>query len=166
MGTDPERDFAYFEQVLAVMHGYGSDLDPAYYSVEDQLHMRDVAELTASAKLVTATSVLLICIYFVRLPSGKRLQQLRRISSVALGITIASAAAVVLLFEPLFIMFHKVFFSTNTFWQLDPATSRLIRFLPQDLFAELVLISVTLSALILCAMFVFAIILERWQKKQ
>ena len=57
-------------------------------------------------------------------------------------------------FNSLFINFHKLFFASNNYWQLDPQTSNLIKFLPEQIFQELAwlwfAISVALSIIWFC----------------
>lgn len=36
-----------------------------------------------------------------------------------------------------FILFHQILFPQNTYWLLDPASSNLIKFLPNQIFQEL-----------------------------
>lgn len=48
--------------------------------------------------------------------------------------------AAVFAWDPLFTLFHRIFFPFNTFWALDPQTSNLIKFLPHQVFQELALV--------------------------
>jgi uncharacterized membrane protein len=46
-------------------------------------------------------------------------------------------AIIVLTWPNSFIALHQIFFPFNTNWRLDPATSNIIRFLPESYFQQL-----------------------------
>ena len=107
------------------------------YSEREIIHMRDVKQLFQFVFRVHEVTFAYIVVYVAGVYLWSREQSLRRLARQAVVAGIATAvalgvAAVAMLigFDQLFLAFHLVSFS-NDFWQLDPATDRLVQMFPE-----------------------------------
>lgn len=113
----------------------GGELQPLY-GEREIIHMRDVKQLFQFFFRVHQVAFVYLTTYVGAVYLWSREQSLRRLArqAVIAGITTAVAlglAAVAMLvgFDRLFVGFHLLSFS-NDFWQLDPATDRLVQMFP------------------------------------
>ena len=107
------------------------------YSEREVIHMRDVKQLFQFFFRVHEVAFAYIVTYVAAVYLWSREQSLRRLArqaviagmatAVALGLV---AGAMLIGFDQLFVGFHMLSFS-NDFWQLDPATDRLVQMFPQ-----------------------------------
>jgi len=132
--------------------------DTKFFNKRELDHMTDVRKLFDGVRMLAGFGAV-ICLglfFFLKKNGGW--------SAVCRGFLGAGAGALALLaflgflaltdFEKAFIAFHKIFFS-NSLWLLDPATSRLIRMLPEDFFNRMVLWILGLFGLVHVALAVF-----------
>lgn len=146
--NDEQKEAAFFN-VESYLKG-DSELDPAYFSEREILHMADVKLLFDMLKylLILAVAVFAIMMTFEILSADK--------SSIAWTLMIGSGLGLVfalikmlflwLAFGPVFFLFHKLFFS-NDLWLLDP-TSMLIQIFPEPFFSSLIISSITTTILL------------------
>ena len=114
----------------------GGEAQPLY-SEREVIHMRDVKQMFQFFFRLHEVAFAYIVMYIAGVYLWSREQSLRILARQAItaGIGTAAAlgiAAVAMLvgFDQLFTAFHIVSFA-NDFWQLDPATDRLVQMFPQ-----------------------------------
>jgi len=119
--------------------------EEALYSQREILHMRDVKNLMQMSFRIQEIAFVYIVAYVVVVFLWSReraLRELARQSMIAGGATVAllgaGAIAVLFGFDTLFEQFHVLSFS-NDFWQLNPATDRLIQMFPQGFWFDVTL---------------------------
>jgi integral membrane protein (TIGR01906 family) len=113
----------------------GGESQPLY-NEREVIHMRDVKQLFQFFFRVHEVAFAYIVVYVAGVYLWSREQSLRRlarqavtsgiVTAVALGL---AAMAMLVGFDQLFTAFHIVSFA-NDFWQLDPATDRLVQMFP------------------------------------
>jgi integral membrane protein (TIGR01906 family) len=135
-----------FQSVLTfVQPGSSSSLDPKYYSYEDLAHMQDVQRIFQNVYLIGFVALIISLVTFTFMhrmefgiltalnKTGKYFQE-----------GILAVVVVILLFlafwQYTFVGIHQLLFPGNNYWQLDPRTSNLIKYLPAQIFQELLLI--------------------------
>lgn len=112
-------------------------------------HMQDVRKLFALARALTIAGMLAIVLSFLlawtrgRLP--RFLQSLARASAWSLIIGLVIGLLISRDFTAAFDRFHWLAF-TNDLWQLDPAKDQLINLLPEQFFADAVMLAATRTA--------------------
>lgn len=142
------------------------------FNERDVVHLRDVRDLiqlTYRIQEVSLAYVLLFSAALVFRRSGRPMARLAwpwMLGGVfTTSLLLAVGLAMLLDFDRLFLLFHLISF-TNQFWVLDPATSYLIRMVPQGFFMELALwtAAVALAEAILLAIVAGGIL--AWQKRR
>lgn len=148
-----------FNTVLAHINPpFTSDLDPDFFSIEDILHMQDVRNLFIIFWLVTISSTIVYVVLRRQIRFTQQSQVKEQIINssnrrIVLFISVLTFATILLLltWKSSFKAFHRILFPFNQYWSLDPQTSNLIKFLPEEIFQELLimyLLLVTCSYLI------------------
>jgi integral membrane protein (TIGR01906 family) len=139
--------------------GNTAALDATFYSAEDIWHMVDVQRIYLLVQLTfTAALVLLVLTLIVNRPKGRdHFHYIAKAAALPLVVIVIYS---LLNFDSAFILFHKLLFPHNTFWLLDPATSNLIKFLPQELFRELFVLWLISSPLVYLALNRFMLLLD------
>ncbi|MGE3855782.1 MAG: TIGR01906 family membrane protein [Dehalococcoidia bacterium] len=106
------------------------------YNEREVIHMRDVKQLFQFFFRVHEFAFAYMAIYVAAVYLWSREQSLRRLArqavtaGVVTAVTLGLAAMAMLVgFDELFTGFHIISFS-NDFWQLDPATDRLVQMFP------------------------------------
>ena len=106
------------------------------YSEREIIHMRDVKQLFQFVFRVHEVAFAYIVTYLAGVYLWSREQSLRRLARQAItagiatvGVLGVAAIAMLIGFDQLFYAFH-VFSFSNDFWQLDPATDRLVQMFP------------------------------------
>lgn len=123
-----------------------SSLNNDFYSKEDILHLYDVKGILEALYLILPFSMISIFWTFnrrIRI-DHKLMKNLSRGYIIILLITFIIVYA---LFDNFFILAHKLTFS-NDYWLLNPETSNLIKFFPQNLFLEVFIITITINFLL------------------
>ncbi len=149
-------------QILNYIEFKIDSLDDGFYSEEDILHMKDVrnlfgiAYLSAFISFIIAASILLI--------SKRKKEILIKALRIASLITFVFLTLIILFitlfsFNTFFTRFHEIFFN-NDYWLLDPETSRLIRFFPEELFQKIALLIVSTIIVISMSELVISFILK------
>ena len=116
------------------------------FTDDEYAHMADVRRVFEVAKLLLAAALFVIVVRLqrARLRSPREMWGLVRDGSlVAAGVVAIIGLAAVVAFEPLFLIFHYVFFPQGNFL-FDPATSNLVRVYP-DWYWEGITLRVGLS---------------------
>ncbi|MFA7249584.1 MAG: TIGR01906 family membrane protein [Dehalococcoidia bacterium] len=114
----------------------GGETQPLY-NEREIIHMRDVKQLFQLVFRLHEVAFAYIVAYIAGVYLWSREQSLRRLAQQAMTggiatVVILGAMAVMMLvgFDQLFLLFHQMSFA-NDFWQLDPATDRLVQMFPQ-----------------------------------
>jgi integral membrane protein (TIGR01906 family) len=107
---------------------YGPD---PIFTQDESAHMADVRSVFRGAEFAAALA-LLVAVFRVSRASrhGEALRLVRAGSLTAGAIVMLIGLAAALAFDPLFLLFHDVFFPQGNFL-FDPATSNLIRLYPE-----------------------------------
>lgn len=129
---------------------FNSTLDPQFFSPEDIYHMQDVKNLFILVWiifLVSAVCLVLQKLIWQKKVSVKAIKQRKLLPSFII-VSIVIGSLLLLTWDNSFIIFHQLLFSGNTYWQLDPATSNLIKYLPGQIFQELLLLYIGLIVVI------------------
>jgi integral membrane protein (TIGR01906 family) len=134
--TDIARYFSDNRETLAIrVQREGEEV--ALFNPREVEHMRDVKTLMRLAFRVHEIAFVYLAVFVGLTVLWTRERSLRRFAqiSVAGGVVTAAlltlaAMAMLVGFDQLFLQFHLLSFS-NDFWQLDPATDRLVQMFPQ-----------------------------------
>ena len=150
---------AKFFSVLDYLNYTGSEPDVQFFSSEDILHLQDVRNLFGVfyfAGTIAGTKAVFLVFYF-KVRAKEFLNSVR----IAAALQIAFAAILLLIsflnFHDLFIAFHKTVFN-NEFWLLDPATSNLIKYLPEAIFRDIAVLLFTVPVAVALILYLFAVI--------
>ena len=107
------------------------------FNEREILHMADVKDLFQTVFRIHEFTMIYIVVYVAAVYLWSRERSVRQLARQAVWAGIgtvailgAAAAAMVVGFDDLFYRFHVLSFS-NDFWQLDPATDRLVQMFPQ-----------------------------------
>lgn len=123
-----------FKQTVRYLNGLDHRADQEFYSNEDLIHLSDVRNLI----ILNHSLVLISLIGTLLLTKIKRIEWRTSVQLAAkiTGFALLSVGSVsLLLFDQSFILFHKALFR-NEYWMLDPSSSKLINFFPQEIFFE------------------------------
>lgn len=117
-------------------------LDSDFFSQEDIWHMIDVQNVfkVVWLALIVLTPLVLISLKLQMNKVNNRQRKLTR-NQRLLGLAAIFAALVIAMafWEPLFVLFHQLVFPHNSYWQLDPQTSNVIKYFPSGVFQTLFL---------------------------
>jgi integral membrane protein (TIGR01906 family) len=132
-----------FSEVLDYINfPFNTELDPEFFSTEDILHMQDVRNIFIVVNLVfLITLVSSLILFFIQKPILQKLVQ--SLSKYVFAfLLLVSLLGIILFFtwNSSFNLFHQVLFPYNNYWQLDPSSSNLIKYLPEQIFQELALL--------------------------
>ena len=126
---------AYHREWSAYVTGARGAVAPSFgrsapFTAAEYAHMADVRAVFGGAKVVLVAAVLVIAFRVQRAWARHDALRLVRDGAVAaaLGVLVVGVVAA-FAFEPLFLLFHEVFFPQGNFL-FDPATSNLIRLYP------------------------------------
>jgi len=104
--------------------------DPIFSNAESA-HMADVRTVFRGAEYAAALAFFVVTFRIARARArGDALRLMRAGSLIAAGVVVIVGAAAAVAFDPLFLLFHDVFFPQGNFL-FDPATSNLIRLYPE-----------------------------------
>ncbi len=146
----------------------GQDEPPRFerplFTGEEYAHMADVRRIFDLAKLLVPVGlfVMLVRLRRARASSGAAALRVARDGSVAAAAVVAAiGAATVFAFEPLFLLFHELFFPQGNYL-FDPATSNLVRLYPDWYWEGITLrVGVSFVAVALTVALVTALALRR-----
>jgi len=115
------------------------------FTPRETLHMRDVKDLFTWTFRIHELAFAYVVSYVAAVFLWSRERSLRRLArqamvagAVTVGLLGIAAIGVVIGFDDLFREFHVLSFS-NDFWQLDPATDRLIQMFPRNFWFDMTL---------------------------
>ncbi len=141
------------------------------FDQRDSLHLRDVRDLIKLTYLVQEISLAYVVLFSLGFLFRRRVRPLAGLARTWLWGGVLSAVLLLAIgmamlfgFDQLFLQFHLVSFS-NDLWMLDPATSYLIRMVPQEFFFDL---AVWAAGLALAESVILAILggtVLLWQKR-
>ncbi|MEX1022709.1 MAG: TIGR01906 family membrane protein [Dehalococcoidia bacterium] len=151
----PELDRAASEVVRYFQHSRPNELldirvqqrddTVPLYNQREILHMRDVRDLFRLSFRVQEFAFVYIVAYVGAVYLWSRERSMRRLAreavtggALTVGLMGAAAAGVMLGFDTLFEQFHLLSFS-NDFWQLNPATDRLVQMFPMGFWFDVTL---------------------------
>lgn len=124
-----------FSEMLNFINGREHNLNQYFWSNEDKLHLSDVRHLVISFNaLVTLNSIFLLILFFKK--QNLLTENLEFAFKGAGVIFLVSLILIIINFQNAFIIFHKILFR-NDYWMLDPTTSNLIKYFPQQIFFEI-----------------------------
>lgn len=116
---------------------WANELDASFFSQEDILHLQDVQSLYKLCYLVFLVAGLILVLY----------KPDRHVIKIGLKIHLGLICLITVVgiwaiidWQRAFLIFHQILFPLNSYWFLDPQTSKLIHFLPNQIFQELGLI--------------------------
>ena len=121
--------------VNELLFGPGTFLGPApdgspFYGATEVQHLRDVRQLLWLTFLVGSLALVAILVLLERSADGDQVMAAVGLGGALVAVTVVVAAAVGLLaFDPLFELFHEVFFPQGD-WAFDPSTERLVQLYP------------------------------------
>ncbi|HWR22191.1 MAG TPA: TIGR01906 family membrane protein [Feifaniaceae bacterium] len=136
------------------------------FNDRERAHMVDVLALYQGWRTVSYVSFGLLALATVLL--RKRPGEIARafLSASKVFVLLLAAIAVWVLFDfsSFWTAFHHLFF-TNDLWLLDPATSRMINMMPQQLFYDIVLFVVAVFLVLWAALIIAALAVKRKEKR-
>lgn len=150
--------FQHWYMVYDVMHGFGDT---------EQAHMADCRALFMLDRtvLIVAGALSLVLLIAAILRQNRRVWKGAAIGFGAIMALVAVIAAAAMIdFDALFILFHKLSFS-NDLWLLNPQTDLLIRLMPTDFFIGYAEILGASWLLFMALMLILSVILTKRGKK-
>lgn len=128
-----------FADVMDYLNYQTSGLDTNFFSAEDVIHLYDVRLVLDVMRVLSGLSFVVIFVYLFQ----REFRELRQ-SVYQAGIAILAMLLLIGLygvsnFDEAFVQLHELVF-WNDYWSLNPATSNLIRYFPQQLFFEVFVI--------------------------
>lgn len=140
--ANSETNSKFAEVLNYINFPFNAELDDSFYSREDILHMEDVRNIFIVVNFVFISSLIgSLTFIVVRKPTLQKV--MRPLSKyVFIFLLLILVLGIILLFtwNSSFNFFHQVLFPYNNYWQLDPRSSYLIRYLPGQIFQELALL--------------------------
>lgn len=136
-GTDSIR-YITNNQPESFLAGLTTDDEQPLYNERELSHMKDVKSVYQSARTVWVGLIITFCVLFLALKKQDQKYFLRTVFQAgSLATLIGSAAilaAVMLAFQPMFTLFHQLFFSEGTWlFYIDDS---LIRLFPEKLWID------------------------------
>ncbi len=142
----PEAAPAFFGQVLGTIRPPFSEvLDHRWFSTEDIIHMQDVQNIFVVIYVVALLALAIALGGVFKMQRKYELRErLEKIWGTFIAIISLISLASFFLWNQAFTFFHETLFPNNQFWMLDPSTSNLIKYLPEVMFQELLVIVIAL----------------------
>ncbi len=125
LGSILEIDAATRSYVLGERETEGDIVD-AFYNPNERAHLRDVRAVFAGVRLASVVAALVMVLAGL----GVERRHLGRAVLVAAGLVLLLGAAAAVAFEPLFLLFHQVFFPQGNFL-FDPSRDNLVLVYPE-----------------------------------
>jgi integral membrane protein (TIGR01906 family) len=130
----------------------GPDGTGAFYDATEVRHLRDVRQLLWLTYVVAALALLAVLVILERSADGDQILGAIGLGGALVAVTVVIAAIVgVVAFDPLFELFHRVFFPQGD-WAFDPGSQRLVQLYPfrfwQVMAAALGVLSVLLGVVV------------------
>lgn len=145
-----------FHQLMAYLLPFSSgELSSEFFSREDILHMKDVRNLfnilylTLFLEVLGILLVLIVNRFTSRSKLEVNLQKLRDAYGYYVILLLVVSVTSVFAWQAVFELFHRLLFPANDYWQLDPASSNLIRYFINPIFQEVFVGYLILNILIL-----------------
>ncbi len=140
-----------------------SSLDIRYFSYEDVTHMQDVQRLLQMVyNICLASFITTWIVYLILFRANFSLLTAfsKTIKVFQDGLLVVAGGVLLFLafWQYTFTGIHQLLFSNNNYWQLDPQTSNLIKYLPAQIFQELLVIYM---AIVMIEFFVIRYIAHR-----
>lgn len=173
--SDEDLDLMFYD-LLDYMKGKRENLDlqvkingsmREVYNEREKTHMIDVKDLYDKAILVRNISLVISLLIVIYLLFKKDLNNLlpQYINSLKIYGFVCAFIGLFCIFDfnAFWMNFHKVFFTKNDFWLLDPRTDILINMVPEKFFLDLVS-KIVIEVVIVLVLFYF--ILKLFKKKE
>lgn len=121
---------------------FTTNLDSEFFSSEDILHMQDVRQLFIIVNVFFFASLFVSITLIMKLKQsrGILITKANRLVLVFILILILIGVYLIFTWSSGFQLFHQVLFPYNDYWVLDPRSSNLIKYLPEQIFQELALL--------------------------
>lgn len=134
---DKEEVDTRYREIMNYINSRSSKLDEEFFSYEDKTHLRDVRKINHFFYFFFFISSLVLTVMFLNKKlTAKTLVTSGKINSI---IILSLLITTLTLFQKAFVLFHKLLFR-NDYWLLDPTTSNLIKYFPDGVFREIVII--------------------------
>jgi integral membrane protein (TIGR01906 family) len=152
--SDRESAWQNFQVLMSKLNPPFSDLQEGYmpqafFGERDLAHMQDVQNLFKwiwGGVVIAAIALLAL----VRQVDKRQMLKYTLRAMIAVGLLLGVAAiGAILDWETTFVIFHRLVFTENDYWQLDPSSSNLIKYFLNPIFFELFITYFLLEALIL-----------------
>lgn len=140
------------ESLMNHLSPLSTPLDLDFYSNEDILHLYDVKNILTLMYFLYAFSIISVFLIYKKRRRLVNLKLVRNYCLYYILVATITGILIYLYFDKFFTVSHEITFSNN-YWLLDPKTSNLIKFFPQELFLE-VFILVIISNLLLHISFI------------
>ena len=140
----------YYTVLEYIRPPFNTELDSEFFSPEDIYHMQDVRNLFILVWIifiVSAVCSLLQKLTWQKKASEKAPKQRKLLPSFII-VSFVIGLLLLVTWDKSFVIFHQLLFPGNDYWQLDPATSSLIKFLPGQIFQELLVIYIVLVVVV------------------
>ncbi len=175
MGMNTEDLTSATMQMIRYMEGSVESIDlevtvngerVSMFNDRERAHMVDVLALYQGWRAISYVSfgLLALLIVLLRKRPGEIARAFLNASKVFVLLLAVIAVWVLFDFSSFWTAFHHLFF-TNDLWLLDPATSRMINMMPQQLFFDIVLSVVALFIVLWAALIVVAVAVRRKEKR-
>ncbi len=175
MGMNTEDLANATMQMVRYMEGSAPSIDlevtvngkrVSMFNDRERAHMVDVLALYQGWRTVSYASFALVALLIVllRRRPGEIARAFLNASKVFVLLLAAIAVWVLFDFSSFWTAFHHLFF-TNDLWLLDPATSRMINMMPQQLFFDIVLSVVAVFLILWAALIAVAVAVRRKEKR-
>lgn len=132
-----------FNQVLQYINiPFDTELDSGFFSPEDRLHMQDVRNLfiVVNVCFIGFASLSMTLFVMTKPDIRKLMKGASKLLIIYIVILIAIGIYLIFTWKSGFTLFHQLLFPNNSYWMLDPASSNLIKYLPEQIFQELALL--------------------------
>jgi integral membrane protein (TIGR01906 family) len=146
---------ANFTDVMDYLNYRIPDVDQQFFSQEDSIHLQDVRLVLNVMRVLAGFSFAIAFIYLYRRKFGELRKSLRQAGIAILVLLLLIGLYGVFNFDQAFVQLHELVF-WNDYWSLDPATSNLIRYFPQQLFFEVFVIYLVSTILLAITGILFA----------
>ena len=175
MGMNTEDLTNATMQMVRYMEGSAQSIDltvtvngerVSMFNDRERAHMVDVLVLYQNWRTVSYVcfGLLALLIVLLRKRPGEIARAFLNASKVFVLMLAAIAVWVLFDFSSFWTAFHHLFF-TNDLWLLDPATSRMINMMPQQLFYDIVLFVVAVFLVLWAALIAIAVAVRRKEKR-
>lgn len=135
-----------FRSLLLNLTPFSDELDMDFYSNEDILHLYDVENILTGIYFVYIISLVSVYGIYKNKKIKINFNQVKGHSLIYISLSTIISFIIYLDFDFFFTLAHKVAFQ-NDYWLLNPESSNLIKFFPQELFFEVFVLVIIINLL-------------------